>query len=87
MPLKDVKVPSKPKQPAQATITVDSTTGSLFRKLAKHEGLRLTDFLERLIRVYAENVHPGEWIVVEDTNVLKADLKAAENVGGILKKR
>jgi hypothetical protein len=64
--IKDVQVAvRKPNRPKKA-LTIDAETALLLRKVARAEGYRMTDFLDRALRAYLEKYHP-DWGILEET--------------------
>ena len=63
--LLDVNVKARPPITATKTLTIDATVASVLRKVARVDGLKMSDFLDRALRAYIDQVHP-DWELVED---------------------
>lgn len=64
MRMKDVQVCTRPVNFPKKTLTIDADVARAIRKVARADGMRLSDFLERLLRLYLQRHHPS-WKIIE----------------------
>jgi hypothetical protein len=72
--LKNVDVVVRKKNQPTKTLTIDAHTADVIRKIARADGMMLTDFLDQAVRDYIMRRHP-QWTIVED-RVVERELTA-----------
>ena len=63
--LKEIKIREVPKNRPTKVLTINADTADLLRKVARHEGLGMTAFLDRALRAFVQLHHP-DWEMVEE---------------------
>jgi len=89
--LKDVAVKVRAREKTSIKVLkVDARTAGVVRKIARADGLLLSDFLDLAVRDYLQARHQ-DWAITEDTDdaasVLEKDLAAARRTRGVLAHR